>query len=435
MILKALVALGLRDSPARGTMEAMVQLASMAAQEPYLLPQILPVFYHHLQREIDPMGPSAHITLAFTSLTSITQCLWHRPITDVAGIIPSIIAHWPSIWRWSSLVIEKGVDKVTGSQEEVASGNRKNIQMVMAHLFRKLASYSPVCDVMSTTPGVVATLTRLYRGAAQDEHPALPVASEALQLVMTNSNVHFGSSSIQEFLQVTMTTLDLQPSELVAVSMRLIKTAIYKPKIACAPLLGALITILNSSTDSPEFSRAYIADGSVSIMAYVFSRLTSYKPAFDLDITNFRLAVSCLKVCGQYLQRSFSSGGFSCVIEALNGRLLSSMMKSSHYAEYDLAQPNPIPPVHLETVLLELYNVIGSYSVYRSVLGPLEKSLRRIDNHSTEEHLDVVPSLRDSWTTLQAIVEERLESKFFWDANANVGFCSNEEVRKTFPEI
>ena len=75
MILKALVALGLRDSPARGTMEAMVQLASMAAQEPYLLPQILPVFYHHLQREIDPMGPSAHITLAFKYLPD-----FHNPM-------------------------------------------------------------------------------------------------------------------------------------------------------------------------------------------------------------------------------------------------------------------------------------------------------------------------------------------------------------------
>lgn len=410
---------------------AMLELVSMSETDPELLTHVLPVFYHHLQPDhlslIKGKNLATEMGLAYLSLKSMSQCITVNRLAP--NIVSSIGDHWPSIWLWSQVMIEQGIHmkgEIHVGKEPV---NGVNIQTVMSRLFSALTSQEGLCDIMRSFPGVVPALTRFYISLSKKETPesSLPFSCEPLLALITNSSSPLEGSSLQASLQETMKTLNVQSPAVALPFLKTLDTYLSVPLVDVVGLLGSLVTISNVTRDSVEFSDAFIAMRSVSSMARVFSRLTSYKPAFKPHPLDYRIAAACLKVCGTYLRYTLQYGGFGCVVEALEGRLLTSILKAYHFVAYDLEYPNLVTPHTLQTVLIQLLETIGSYSIYRSVVRAVDKSLCRIHDHSTEDHLDINSALRDSWNTFKTEVDLRLDLKGYWEED-DFNLCNNRKA-------
>lgn len=432
-------------------MNAMVELCRVIRAKhpegPNLVLQVLPIFYHHLQHDLpgpekwdDPMLPfPPHMILAFTAITAIYQCLSCFTGAVDREVVSSVGDHWPSIWRWSEYIINQRLGQPTDPLIDMIFLSPWVVRITMARLFLLMAlpNRCLLAHLMATTPGFTPTLIRLYLWPSQDEDSdsSIDIAAKALQHVMASPFIDLGGSSIQEIMEKIMNTLRVPPTEVAAKCLKLVNNQAlpYGSQIIdCDALLGGLVTISASAIVPSELSRALISKRSISSMTRVFSRLTSYKATFRLSPANYAAAVTCLKLCGQYMVRYFEQGGLVCVVEAVEGRLLTSILKSFQFLRYDLGERDRHAAVTLNSVLLDLINMVETYSIYRSVLCRLRRSLLRIDNHLTVGHLEGNPVFRDPWYSFMETVEERMSYKREWDERG-YNFCENEMVSSMPP--
>lgn len=364
--------------------------------------------------------------LAFASLHAMAICLDSNCMET--EVVSSIQAQWPSIWRWSSVIVRDFFMRDPPLVREFALNDEhplhpEKIRLVMSRLFLTIASQQRLRAMMLSDVGVVFVLTHLYRRAAQDGHPSLPLVSRALErMLATPENLH-----IQEFMTAS-SSFTPTLSERASTTLKVLTFETSKPHIS--PLMVVMnLTLLLASSNGLDSARVHIAQRSVATVSRVLARMTSSKTSFTTPIPNgeiYRNVLQCVRHCGEHLQHCFLVGGFSSVIEAVEGRVLTSMLKASHYAEFDLEHPST--RTTLRELFHDLYTTIGSYSTYRSVLRALHKSLARIDGHVTDEHLDACGSLCDTYNALRDVVDERWESKCQWDKAPHNHLCGRKDV-------
>lgn len=418
-------------------MSALINLCSMVFADPGLLSdEVLAVLYHHLQSDPTSLpekdkihGLEPETVLAAISLNFMTQFI----IGPFRGtdVVSSIQDQWPVIWRWASYIVEQGIERERDEEVEGEIMSRGHLQGVMGDLFSALTAQSRLCGILGSSPDVISTMTRLYfRAVQRDHHSRIPL-HQAIQRLVVISNLSLETTAIQTFMQQSVNTFNVRPSDLAQVMLNSVNNDLNQPKIPCVVLVGSLINISGCTRESAAFSQGFISRGSVSSVARVFSRLTSYKQSYaDRNPMNYRMAVACLKFGGQYLQECFKSGGFSCIIEAVEGHLLTSILKAHHFVAYELEYPIPLPATSLEAILVDLLKTVGSYSVYHSVLRATEKSLGRIDVHSTEQYLVKQSRLHTSWKTFRGMVEPRLWNLGYYDDDG-INICNSGSVGET----
>lgn len=418
-------------------MTAMINLCSMVVEDPVLelLSEVLSVLYHHLQG--DPaslpvkekvLGFEPETVMAATSLAFMAQFFSSQYLGP--EVLSSIEDQWPSIWRWASYIVEQGIVMERDEPVEGQIMSRGHLQGVMGDLFSALTAQDRLCEIIGSSPGVVPTITRLYFFAGQNAHPSQILLSQALQRLIVDLNMTLEATAIQGFWEGTASAFNVRPSDLASALLSSINNELSRPKIACFPLLGSLINLSGCTRDGGAFTLAggSIHERSVSSMVRIFSRLTSRKQFYDRHPVNYRMAVGCLKFTGQYLQRCFDYGGFSCIIEAVEGHLLSSILKAHRFVEYELEYPIPAPPVRLQTILVDLLKTVGSYTVYRSVLRAVYNSCGRIRKHSTEDDLNKHSALYESWRTFKDMIQPRVDIWGYWEEDDDINVCGRASV-------
>lgn len=422
-------------------MQAMTTLSGMVKADSKLLLQIMPVFYHHLQGPLPSTPETAHAriwknVLAFASLGSMLSCFdehdGHLEDTEVAS---SVIGHWDCIWRWSSYLVERYVDGegdgLTGPGSLADYLSRERVQIIATHLFASMLPERRLFDVMKASPGFSSTYTLLFLRAAQNGDLTLPAAAYGFQSLLS-----YCLEGDMPYAHDFITTLNSNRDQLSTSCLRIVNDEVNFESItqlegseSALPL--HLDILANISKFDPELSSSLISKGSVSCVAYVLSRLAVHKKSSD-SREELVLTASCLRSIGEHLLLCCRLGGFACVVEAIEGRVLTSILKSAHLVrdDSDVEGEHDRPS---QTVLVELLEIIGSYSLYRSVLRPLYRSLCRIDNHSTQAHLDVGSPLQKAWKAFRDIVGPRIQMRYIWDRRPHVNFCCNKVVRESSP--
>lgn len=403
-------------------MKAMRELCLIGKQGPKSLLEVLPVFYHHLHRDLSPRV----MLFAFASLTAMTQSGLHEQIMN-QSIASSLADQWPSIERWTLFIIRQCVDNPDHAHDGTGFMSRGHSLLVTTTLFSFLASHSMLCGVMGSSPAFVSTLCRLYLRTAKTNDTSLLFVSDALHLVMAHPDLRPDLSSLHE----SMSLLHMQPSEMARTCLALVNKQVCSGSEMQSRdlrvLLGSLHMVSSATIDSTAMSRAFIAQQSVTVITSVFTGLTSYKSAFNVQRReHWEIAGECLKICGRYLLKSFEDGGFACVVEAVRGRLLTSIIKAFPNVALEGVSTSTTRILSVKKILLDLLKAVETYSIYHSVLRAIHRSLVRISKHDTERHLQGSPLL-SAWATLKQTVDERLQVKYFWDDGGFIT-CNNSKV-------
>ncbi|KAJ3912396.1 hypothetical protein F5877DRAFT_84853 [Lentinula edodes] len=124
---------------------------------------------------------------------------------------------------------------------------------------------------------------------------------------------------------------------------------------------------------------------------------------------NIKMATGTIKMGCHYLLEAISQQGYECVVQAVNFRLLSSMLRSTAMVEDDLTTENPNPPHPLFTIYGRLLKGIASHTMYRSVLSALERALDRIETQLLD-HLVVSSPFSDSWFSVPNPIIAQIQS-------------------------
>lgn len=413
-------------------MNAMLDLCSMASMDSSLLSAALAASYYHLQGDprslfAQDMVPSAapNYALAVSSLIAMTKLIDGQHLST--EVVSGIENEWPSIWSWVSFIVEQEIEMVRAEENEGQTMDPGHLQGVIGSLLSALTAEDRLCGFMASSPDVVSTVTRLIFRAAQAHHPSQTSFFQIFLRLLVKSAMSLETTAIEGLMQQAVETYGVRPSDVALLMLNPVNEELNKPRIACASLLGSLVCMSGCTRKSTAFSQGFISQRSVASVARVFSRLTSNKRPFDRHLLSFAGAVACLKVGGQYLQESFEFGGISCIIEAVEGHLLTSILKAHHFVAYELEHPVRFPQASLEAILIDLLKTVGSYTVYYSVLRAVEKSLGRIEEHSTEQHLVKLSPLHTSWQTFKKMVDPRRWNMGYY-ADDGVNICNSSSV-------
>ncbi|EEB94068.1 hypothetical protein MPER_07186 [Moniliophthora perniciosa FA553] len=144
-------------------------------------------------------------------------------------------------------------------------------------------------------------------------------------------------------------------------------------------LKQALTMLINCAMNASQFNMACIQRRSIYWVCLTMRRISGRKSRFfEAD---FYYIADCLKFCAMYLERTFEDFGHTAVIQALQARLISSLLRSADFILVDQRNRNQGSPSSLGAIYQSILHSIAGYAMYYSVTTVLVKSLRHIDEH------------------------------------------------------
>ncbi|KAJ3886670.1 hypothetical protein GG344DRAFT_81491 [Lentinula edodes] len=228
---------------------------------------------------------------------------------------------------------------------------------------------SGVVSIVTATPGCISLIVRLHLLAAR-------------MSLTTEESLLFAGRALQNLLQLPQSAWDPEftneldkthPSVVNDILYRVIKDTERRP-MNCPALKGGFI-ILSNICRAP-----------------VLNIDTKGCPMVEKE--TIKMATGTIKMGCHYLLEAISQQGYECVVQAVNFRLLSSMLRSTAMVEDDLTTENPNSLHPLFTIYGRLLKGIASHTMYRSVLSALERALDRIETQLLD-HLVVSSPFSD----------------------------------------
>ncbi|KAL0578058.1 SET and MYND domain-containing protein 3 [Marasmius crinis-equi] len=288
---------------------------------------------------------------------------------------------------------------------------------------------------MSNTPKCLSIAVQVYVLAAQNppfsstsnytHEDTILYTSRILVTMGMYPDLGWQSSLIQ--------TLNSQPPRHATGILRRIMYEIMKPKelgLNCASLKLCITILLNCAANAPKFNRAFVHCRSIYWICLTMRRLAHKTALFHQD--DFAFVVGCLKLCCTYLQTTFEQYGHTAVIQALEARLILTLVKSVDFVKADWMIPNPNPPTRLGEQYQKLLDTIAGYAMYYSVATTLTKALYR-----GEKYLGGTTRMtfKDEYLAFKKTVEERLMILGEWEMHGmNVCVNSRCTLRAHMPD-
>ncbi|KAL0068906.1 hypothetical protein AAF712_003899 [Marasmius tenuissimus] len=224
-------------------------------------------------------------------------------------------------------------------------------------------------------------------------------------------------------------TLESQPPHYTAGILRRIMYDILKPKelgLNCRSLKLSLTILTNCAANAPQFNQAFVHHRSVYWVCLAMRRLAHKKAHSQRE--DFPFVVGCLKLCCSYLQATFEQYGHVAVVQALESRLILSLVKSVDYIKADQMIPNPNPPTDLGDQYKELFDTIAGYAMYHSVATALSKGLYRGGDYLGGTNKT---TFKVEYLAFKKTVEERLTVLGEWNMHG-MNCCTSGGVRVIF---
>ncbi|KAJ3898849.1 hypothetical protein F5879DRAFT_575977 [Lentinula edodes] len=322
---------------------------------------------------------------------------------------------WPDIFAWCSFLSVNYLERPTYFLDQ-GDDFKEELQLTITMLLWLLTlPASGVVSIVTTTPGCISLIARLYLLTAR-------------MSLTTEESLLFAGRALQNLLQLPQSAWDPEftneldkthPSVVNDILYRVIKDTERRP-MNCPVLKGGFIILSNICRAPAVLNRMLIRKDAVYWICRAIHKLV-VNPAMA-EKENIKMATGTIKMGCHYLLEAISQQGYECVVQVVNFRLLSSMLRSTAMVEDDLATENPNPPHPLFTIYGRLLKGIASHTMYRSVLSALERALDRIETQLLD-HLVVSSPFSDSWFSFVNVIEDRIEIKVQWDSKF-INICS-----------
>ncbi|KAK1236072.1 hypothetical protein PQX77_000662 [Marasmius sp. AFHP31] len=421
-----------------GSQVALTKLRGKVRENPQLFPEVLPVILHHLPSpipDLEAMHPARRteiVNLAHNAL----RTLGTEGQSLLTPQIPlAIEKFWPQIWAWISLLF-----KTFSKREQLSStllsfdeyGETRDEVLHSLSLILYTSTISPrTTVVLGKTPSCLSIAAQLYVVASQNP-PFSSSSNETHQdtllcagCIFTTMEMYSELSGDRHFIQ----TLNSQPPQYTAGILRRIIYDILKPKelgLNCRSLELSLIILTNCTANAPFFNRAFVHHRSIYWVCFTMRRLAHKKVHYQRE--EFPFVIGCLKRCCSYLQATFKQYGHVAVVQALESRLILSLVKSVDYIKADQMIPNPNMPTDLGDQYKELFDTIAGYAMYHSVATVLSKGLYRGEDYLGGTNNT---TFKVEYLAFKKIAEERLTILGEWNMHG-MNCCTNGRVRVVF---
>lgn len=411
----------------RGSLHDFEALSDLISEDNTLLYHSLPVVYHHLHLDKLPIPAVPTLDAAKFLMPALQSIkLLNGSVSDEQFIDPKVVSslknNWTTIWSWCHFFLTAYIYKPVPTTEEKEW--RTGVISMIAELLTALSGSSDLTHLLGETIGLIPLVSSVWKLEAGTEDHWPPAASFSMSNVLT---CLLGPSDPLRWLNSFLATVGGSSEDIAALCLRRVVDAIQNPTIRTMALRGHLFLMLHTARKRNMYV-SYLSINSIAVITGAMRVLTSRTKPFD-DTPG---AVMCLDICSMYLEECCARDGFHCIIQALDGRLLMSMLKSGHILE----GPSTAEEPGLEFSYADLLVVITPYLIYRPILRLVSKTLKSARRMGF--HRDMVAVVgRDStfanaWRALERFADERVRFKTGYDMTYRDGidavFCSNRGV-------
>ncbi|KIM82786.1 hypothetical protein PILCRDRAFT_820070 [Piloderma croceum F 1598] len=415
---QALKAAAMGDS-----LESLNKLVKLIDGNFALHSELMPVFYHHLdpKKIPHPTRPPPDVLhtlkMATTALEGIAACVDAQHKSENEALLTSIETHWPfKIWKWTHFLLIHCFSKPM--LNSIDTKFRFHVYFITMSLLSILAEETGLRVTIGSTPGLIAIITKLWIAEAKKEGGVMGFkASMVLE--------RFVSAPKPGWLDQIIAAADNNPILVAKTILERIRANLLEPGILptnyAAIHKDLLIAMGFSQAATPAVCHALRSQHSITTITKAMLCLSSDRHANAPHRTGIpnRFIGQCLTFCIIYLDMSFidSEDAGTWIAQAIDAQLIPAFLKSTRFFVHDGALEQICPKI--------LGDVIPQYLVYRTVLRAVARSLKNIRRLGLEGLVPENGPFRDSWTTLNELVNERLGIKAHYDKDPSLVICGN----------
>ncbi|KAF9259213.1 hypothetical protein L218DRAFT_674061 [Marasmius fiardii PR-910] len=437
------------------------------------LQKILPVFLYRLSgasappmnSDLSDILTNDQVYTAYLSLDALSRAVSaNQESLEDTAIHTRICSKWPLIWGWLSFfvfqIISRNGRPTQSSTEDLVARNSLfyDLEYTSSSLLSSLLLVSEISKEMLKTKGLVRLVTD-FRLVDRKLRKGTLHHLNAFFLTLQRPQ-HDWSMWQQECLAV----LDVRPKETASALLGAIMRAVavisptrkedgdkHPDDVGYdkTSLSSNLLMTLHFSTLSSKLNMEFTKSGSVKWMACLFRRLVKTPvPIPDLCSSqdfnsihgSFETVVGFMKGTLSYLITCIKFHGYISVVQALQNRILESIVSARSWIVEDEQRPLTVSgDQHLSNQSVELLQLIAGYTSYLPVLkvletrlpraekiGMIKRNFRSLFTNSEDEEIEIVSELEEAWGVLASITKLRLEDRRRWN---RVGFnlCENRE--------
>lgn len=289
-----------------------------------------------------------------TILVAIWTLVDAMELESVASkVLQQYVNHWQHLWQWAAfLVREDRPDTVNSTYP---------ISLILCQIVSQKPGF---WCTMASTPGFMPSMAQLWdsfsisqwRSLHQwgDDHnsPSLPALMKVVVSLFTETD----SDLLRQFFVV----LGDSPALAASNCLQKVVNALKEP---CISYLSVGLRVVIISLKFPDLDAAFESKGSLSVLAYLFYRLTSHrKPVEDMvSISNKSCLGWCLSASLAYVATKLGQDS-TFIILALRQRLVRALFKCVSLVDIDL-----IEGAHLSIIFARILPYLLSPAVTRLV--------------------------------------------------------------------
>lgn len=258
------------------------------------------------------------------------------------------------------------------------------------------------------TPNFIHTNIRLFLHAAHrgDPYNTTTESTHVLQVLY-----HIGPEKWEEAFTsvIAQSTLDVG-----AITLRHLVEIIPNPGAAVDPqaMLAILFLVVESSRCTSKVHRSLLLNRSVPWMAKVLTLVVSRAQTAFQTTCALRVAYHC----SEYLVRIFQEGA-TWMAQALEGRLLISIFKSSHLVSIPHRPPRAALRAEspLKKLYTDMFQSLTLHLLHESVLRGVVRSIKTLQANGLEDRFRTSMKqgspLWDAWLRLKQEALQRYEDR------------------------
>ncbi|KAK7466096.1 hypothetical protein VKT23_004821 [Stygiomarasmius scandens] len=332
-------------------------------------------------QSIDNSRPPESVTRAANALCAIVHYLYWSP--DHAHTTAEVDSKLPTIiWPWISYLLDHfvfGQEPSTQMGFELQDKILWAVPMIMYYPSQyrhwpQARLKIRIRKIIDTTPEMVPTAFRAWLYCFGKEHPALELHSTTFKMfewvsdssVLQKSVVHV-CSSIRNPMRDLLHFAGYEATQRDSGRMDTLHLVLF------------VISLLSEDGgEDAVFFHSFILHGGIHTSASVIESLSSPKHFFKLDFRNRDLWITwlqCIRSSLKCVTTAFKGRSYMTMIQALNARLLCSMVNSTPILELDRKEFRSASLSNLYRTLLVL---IAPFLLYDRVWNLFMRSFKQI---------------------------------------------------------
>jgi len=349
--------------------------------------------YHFLQSIpplwIDISQPTEDVTNAATALCTLTRHVYYSPAPHQVQIqiMDDVEKKWIThVWPWISALL-RNFSSSSFTPELTTQIGLDTQEKVLWSSVMLIRHDSSICQHLSTsqctkairtmlnsTPEVVQAVIKTWIYCVEQNHPSLAVYDDSMRLLESTSEDERRFRDI--YSRVCMDIPDVMNHFLSFVAHEATRRD-QKSRWDCVQYVLFIIEVLTYSSRSEHFFPLFVDCRDVARLCAVLECLTLHPISrfAQLSEEEKHLWLECTRSSARSIMHAFSRRGHVALIQALEGRLLRSIVNSTLIIQFDDRDSTSLP---LTNIFQSMIEFMGSYLFYRSVWNLFMRSFKQV---------------------------------------------------------